>query len=143
MYSARMSGVPAVTLSLDRWHTSPVPAVNTGDDALAVLKIYFESAVYTPQVRTIADALNLRKNERIAKWRSVMREWTSRLSTGQITQLEIDEALREANSYLQGAKLMKDIVPTWSVFVTLPISVIKLFFAVRISFLWFRSLYLA
>lgn len=128
MLTARENGIPAITFALDQWPTSPSTAAD--EDSLAVLRLYFQEAVHTPKLRNIQEALELRQNPRIEQWRSVMREWTLQLSKGEITQEKIGEAVREANGYIQGAKFAKELVPTWTVFVTLPIGLIKLFFGI-------------
>jgi hypothetical protein len=69
MLTARENGIPAFTFALDQWPTSPIPAV--GDESLAVLKLYFESAVHTPRVRSIRDALELRPTSARAGRRSI------------------------------------------------------------------------
>ena len=97
---------------------------------MAVLRVYFQAAIHTPKLRSIQDALELRGNRRIEQWRSVMREWTLQLSKGEISQEKIGEAIRDANGYIEGAKFAKELVPAWTVFVTLPIGLIKLFYGV-------------
>jgi hypothetical protein len=42
-------------------------------------------------------------------------------------EAQVGEAIQEANGYIEGAGFAEDVVPSWSVFVTLPISLIKLF----------------
>ena len=87
MLTARENGIPAVTFALDQWPTSP-PST-TAEDSMAVLRLYFESAVHTSKPRNIQEALELRQNRRIEQWRCVMREWTLQLSKGEITQERI------------------------------------------------------
>lgn len=125
MMGSRDAGIPALTTIPDQWETvSPLPP----NGELVLLKLYFENSLVCPAPRTITDALDLRSNSRVERWRKAMREWTYRLSKGEITTKEIGEQIREANSYFDGAKRISGIVPAWSVFVTLPVSLINHYF---------------
>jgi len=125
MNIARKRGIPAVSSALDQWNGATViPA----DDQLAVLQLYFNSAIYSPKPRSIKEALDLRSHPRIEKWRSTMREWSSQLSKGSMTKSEIINAVDEANGYIEGAEFIKNLIPNWSVYVTLPIGVLKAIF---------------
>jgi hypothetical protein len=122
---ARIKGMPAVSPVLDGWDgQTTLP----DDDKLVVLKLYFDNAIYSPKPRSINEALDLRSHPRIQQWRSTMREWSTLLSKGSITEAKLVASVKEANGYIQGAKFLYDLVPAWSIYVTLPIGILKAIF---------------
>jgi hypothetical protein len=113
LMDASFEGIPAASDLLNN-----VPAANIsggmpfdspGGDAL--VKLYFDSAIYSPKPAGIQDALELRENPRIAKWRTVIRQWQAELARGELDQERVKEAIGEANSYIQGAKFAHHLVP--------------------------------
>jgi len=123
---AREQGVPAFASLLAHWPGARrIPSKN---EDKTVLELYFDTAVQTPRPRNIDEALTMREHPRIQKWRDTMREWSARMAAGVVTKDEIVEAIREANGHLEGAKFLRDLVPRWSVFVTLPFGILNAIF---------------
>jgi hypothetical protein len=125
LLDAYKRGVPAVSNALRNW---PTATQELSEDSQVVLNLYFDNAVYSPNPGTIDEALEMRNLPRVTKWRKTMREWADLLSRGELTSKEIVDAVNDANSYIEGAKFAKELLPWWSVMVTLPLGVVTALF---------------
>ena len=127
LLDAYEQGVPAVSNLLQ--HTPSTDIGETGAlsrvDSDVLVKLYFDLAVYSPKPKSINEALEIRENSRVAKWRTTIREWQQRLGRGEMDVDQTKELIREANSYIEGAKFAHHIVPRWAHFAFLPIEAIS------------------
>ena len=109
------------------------PQLNPVSDALAsetsestetVLRVYFENAIKTPAPTTLTEALKLRENTSVQEWRAQVAAWSDLLSTGRITAKEVESEINDANRYLEGAIGAANLIPSWAVFITAPLSIV-------------------
>jgi hypothetical protein len=125
MAYAHEFGIPGFTMMLTQW---PTLGSTASEDYDGVAELYFDSAIYSPVPRTIDEAMSIRNHNRIVPWRTTMRQWTRDLSAGTLTKAQLIEAIREANSYVEGAKFSRELIPGWSIFITGSLSFLNLLF---------------
>lgn len=84
----------------------------------AIVRMYFEN-VRMAIPESAADAMNLRKNERVMQWRKKIRAWEASLTSGDIDKKCIVDEIDDASGYIEGARGLKSglaKVPFWFTF---------------------------
>lgn len=127
---ARRASVPFASHGLFGWDFATPSPSSLNPDADHLVALWFENAVASPDPRSIGDALDLRENPRIQRWRAMMRSWQSQLVKGQTTKEAIVEQIRDANSYVLGGKSLGRLLHGWSTAVLVPLNFIATVFGV-------------
>lgn len=96
-------------------------AHGVSDESEVVVGLYFDKAVACPRAQTFTDALELRHHPSVEKWRAQMLSWSRHLAAGETNLKRIEEELKDANGYIQGARFLSTVMPSWSMYVTLPL----------------------
>lgn len=73
------------------------------DSAGLLVRLYFDQVPF-PAPQSAADALNLRGNDRIDRWRHQIKKWQGSLLSSDASLEDIRKELREASSYIEGAR---------------------------------------
>lgn len=87
-----------------------------------IVAYYFHNVVRCPSPASLGEALVLKKHESVMRWREKVFAWSRCLASGELQWEDIRGEIHDANGYLEGAKFLSNLVPWWSVFVTLPLA---------------------
>ncbi len=103
-----------VIFSLPAQHQNQLKP-NTLRNEVEMVAFYFDKAnIYCPSPSTMREALKIRELENIDKWRVKMCEWITKLSTQEIDSKKIENDIKEANEYIQGAEITKKVIDRFS-----------------------------
>jgi len=126
-YNEGISAVSNLLDNLEIMGSSTHSPSSSSDESKVLVKMYFDSAVYSPRPQSIEDALEIRANPRIERWRSQMREWQTSCARGELTIAQIKESISDANSYIAGAKFAHHLVPHWIHYALFPAETFMMF----------------
>jgi hypothetical protein len=96
------------------------------EDTTTAVTLYFNNLVKAPRPENFAEALQLRENSSVIKWREKINSWSARLQAKQIDINAIKYEINEANGYIEGTSFSTSVFEHFHIWMTLPLGVIAL-----------------
>ncbi len=96
---------------------------NLTTETPVIIAYYFSNVVRCPSPRNLREELDLKNHDSVIRWREKVFAWSHCLATGSLRWEDIRGEIADANGYLEGAHFLSNLVPSWSIHVTLPLGI--------------------
>ena len=96
LIDAHAEGIPATSDLLNKVPSKLISSPSAAESLQTqdlLIKLYFDAAIYSPKPATLREALDIRENPRIHKWRLLKKQWQNELPSGRLTLEQAAQAI--------------------------------------------------